>query len=65
MAFQNKSIITRRMFVKGVAGTAVCCACCSLDSLAISKEIKVQDDGPRYNLQPHADILRGMSCLHQ
>ena len=30
--------ITRRTFVKGVAGTAVCCACFSLNGLAASEE---------------------------
>ncbi|MBN1904251.1 MAG: DUF3795 domain-containing protein [Deltaproteobacteria bacterium] len=42
MALHNSSKIGRRMFVKGLAGAAVCCACCSLDRLAASKEIKVQ-----------------------
>jgi hypothetical protein len=35
--------ITRRKFVKGVAGAAVCCACFPLDSLAASGEDKMKD----------------------
>jgi Zn ribbon nucleic-acid-binding protein len=34
MDFDNNEKITRRKFVKGVAGAAVCCTCISLDSLA-------------------------------
>jgi hypothetical protein len=34
----NNENITRRKFIKGVAGTAVCCACFSLDCLAASEE---------------------------
>ncbi len=34
----NNKNITRRKFVKGVAGAAVCCTCFSLDSLAASEE---------------------------
>ena len=30
--------ITRRKFIKGVAGTAVCCACFPLNSLAVSEQ---------------------------
>lgn len=38
--------ITRRKFVKGVAGTAVCCACFSLNRLAASEEnprVEIED----------------------
>jgi hypothetical protein len=38
MDFYNNEKITRRKFVKGVAGAAVCCACFSLDCLAASEE---------------------------
>jgi Zn ribbon nucleic-acid-binding protein len=38
MDFYNNKKITRRKFVKGVAGAAVCCACSSLDCLAASEE---------------------------
>jgi hypothetical protein len=38
MDFNNNEKITRRKFVKGVAGVAVCCACFSLDVLAASEE---------------------------
>jgi len=34
----DKNAITRRKFVKGVAGATVCCACFSLDCLAASEE---------------------------
>jgi len=34
----KKEKITRRKFVKGVAGAAVCCACFSLDCMAASEE---------------------------
>ncbi|MBN2418350.1 MAG: DUF3795 domain-containing protein [Deltaproteobacteria bacterium] len=37
MDFNNNEKMTRRKFVKGVAGAAVCCACFSLDSMAASK----------------------------
>jgi hypothetical protein len=42
MALHDNKKITRRIFVKGMAGAAVCCACCSLDRLAASKEISLQ-----------------------
>jgi hypothetical protein len=38
MDFFKKENMTRRKFVKGVAGAAVCCACFSLDSSAASEE---------------------------
>ena len=38
MDFYNNEKITRRKFVKGVAGTAVCCACFSLNCLGPSEE---------------------------
>lgn len=50
MVFQNNRKITRRMFVKGVAGSAVCCACFSLDRLAASKEISVHDGEAKVHL---------------
>ena len=43
MDFYNNEKITRRKFVKGVAGAAVCCACYSLDCLAASEENSEQD----------------------
>jgi hypothetical protein len=45
--------ITRRKFVKGVAGAAVCCACSSLDCLAASEEKeegKMKDDKGKIHL---------------
>ena len=36
----NNEKITRRKFVKGVAGAAVCCACFSLDCLESQKRIQ-------------------------
>jgi len=42
MDFDNNEKITRRKFVKGVAGAAVCCASFSLDSLAASEEDKIK-----------------------
>ncbi len=38
MDFYKNEKITRRKFVKGVAGAAVCCACFSLDCSAASEE---------------------------
>jgi hypothetical protein len=38
MDFENNEKITRRKFVKGAAGTAVCCACFSLNCSGPSKE---------------------------
>ncbi|MBN1974748.1 MAG: DUF3795 domain-containing protein [Sedimentisphaerales bacterium] len=38
MDFDNNEKITRRNFVKGVAGTAVCCACFSLNCAGPSKK---------------------------
>ena len=37
--------ISRRKFVKGVAGAAACCACFSLESLAASKEYEKNKSG--------------------
>jgi hypothetical protein len=37
----GKNTLTRRKFVKGVAGSAVCCACFSLDFLAASDKEQV------------------------
>ncbi len=51
-SFNNKKI-TRRKFVKGVAGTAVCCSCFSLDCLAASedkKEDKIKDSRGKVHL---------------
>lgn len=42
--------ITRRMFVKVVAGAAVYCACCSLDRIAASKEFSVQGGESKVHL---------------
>ncbi|MGD9161805.1 MAG: DUF3795 domain-containing protein [Desulfobacteraceae bacterium] len=42
--------ITRRKFVKGVAGAAVCCACFPLDSLATSEEGKIKDSKAKVHL---------------
>ena len=42
MDFENNDKITRRKFVKGVAGAAVCCACFPLDSLAASEKDKIK-----------------------
>jgi hypothetical protein len=43
MDFYNNEKITRRKFVKGAAGAAVCCAYYSSDCLAASKENSEQD----------------------
>lgn len=42
----NNGKVTRRKFVKGVAGAAVCCACFSLDRLSASENStpEVEDD---------------------
>ncbi len=50
MSLHENKKITRRMFVKGVAGSVVCCSCLSLDSLAASKEISLQDGEARVHL---------------
>jgi len=42
MDFKNNEKITRRKFVKGVAGGAVCCTCFSLDCFAASEEDKIK-----------------------
>ncbi len=43
MDFYNNEKITRRKFVKGAAGAAVCCAYYSSDCLAASQENSEQD----------------------
>jgi len=43
MDFNKNKEITRRKLVKGVAGAAVCCACFSLDTLAVSEKNSEQD----------------------
>ena len=43
MDLHNNEKISRRKFVKGAAGAAVCCACYSSDCLAASKENSEQD----------------------
>jgi hypothetical protein len=44
MDFYKKENTTRRKFIKGVVGVAVCsCACFSLDCLAVSEEDKIKD----------------------
>ncbi len=45
----NNEKITRRKFVKGVAGAAVC-ACFSSDSLAASEEDKIKDGKGKVHL---------------
>ena len=52
MDLLNNDKITRRKFVKGVAGTAVSCACFSLNSLAASKEkeVKIKDSNGKVHL---------------
>ncbi len=42
--------ITRRKFVKGVAGAAVCYACFPLDSLAATEEGKIKDSKAKVHL---------------
>ena len=42
--------ITRRKFVKGVAGAAVCCACFPLNSLAATEEDKIKDSKAKVHL---------------
>jgi hypothetical protein len=43
MALDNNGKITRRKFVKGVAGATICCACFPLDCLAASGEDNMKD----------------------
>jgi len=43
MDFNDSDKISRRKFVKGAAGAAVCCACYSSDCLAASQEKSKQD----------------------
>jgi hypothetical protein len=53
MDFYNNEKITRRKFVKGVTGAAVCCACFSLDCLAASEEEeedKIRDGNAKVHL---------------
>jgi hypothetical protein len=42
--------ITRRKFVKGVAGAIVCCACFPLDFLAAAEEGKIKDSKAKVHL---------------
>jgi hypothetical protein len=50
MDFYNNEKISRRKFVKGATGAAVCCACYSSDSLAASKENSEQDGKGKQHL---------------
>ena len=53
MDFYNNEKITRKKFLKGVAGAAVCCACFSLDCSADSKENskdKIKDGNGKVHL---------------
>lgn len=50
MALHDDQKIGRRMFVKGLAGAVVCCACCSLDRMAASKEISILDGEAKVHL---------------
>jgi hypothetical protein len=54
--------ITRRKFVKGVAGAAVCCACFPLDSQAASKdkEIKIKESKGIVHLAAACGIYCGV-----
>ena len=44
MALSKKGIMTRRKFIKGMAGTAVCCTCFRLDSLTVYAGISATGD---------------------
>lgn len=49
----NSEKITRRGFVKGVTGVAICCSCFPLDRLAaeeVKKEIKINDSNAKNHL---------------
>ncbi|NLA75552.1 MAG: DUF3795 domain-containing protein [Deltaproteobacteria bacterium] len=63
MDSSNKDEITRRKFVKGVTGAAVCCACLSLDRVTASegKEGKTSDGNARVHLAGACGIFCG-SC---
>jgi hypothetical protein len=50
MDFYNNENITRRKFIKGVAGATVCRACFSSDSLADSEENSEQDGKGKVHL---------------
>jgi hypothetical protein len=43
MDFDNNEKITRRNFVKGLAGTTVCCACFSLDCSKENSKLEIED----------------------
>jgi len=51
MDFYKKENTTRRKFIKGVVGVAVCsCACFSVDCLAVSEEDKIKDSKGKEHL---------------
>ena len=66
MNFFNNEKITRRGFVKGAAGVALCCACLPLDRLAaleVKEDIKVNDSNAKIHLAGACGIYCG-ACPH-
>ncbi len=62
MDFYNNRKITRRGFVKGVTGVALCCTCFPLNRLAaaeVKEEIKVNDSNPKIGLAGACGIYCG------
>ena len=50
MDFSDNANITRRVFIKGISGATVCCACFSLDRLAASEEDSRQEGKSKEHL---------------